>query len=560
MAVDEEFLARFCNTKYDSYEDFYANFKVTYPADFNYGYDVTDALAALHPAKTALVWCNDLGEERILTFAEIKRQSDKYCNALRAMGVGTGDVVMVMLKRRYEFWFFCIAAHKLGAVLIPATHMLKAKDIVYRVEAAHVKMVLAVNEDAICTEITAANRKMGGAFLQAALGQRDGFADFAALAAQSSDAWERVQLDSKKPMLAYFTSGTTGMPKIVTHDFYYPLGHITTAKFWHGLGADDLHLTVADTGWAKTAWGKIYGQWMCESALFVYDYDSRFHPTDFLRLIDQYKITSFCAPPTIYRFLIKEDLRQYSLKSLRSCTIAGEPLNPEVYEQWLAATGHKLREGFGQTEGPVMVATTVWTQPRPGSMGKSIAGIACDVYDAQGRLCEPGEEGEMCIPYADGQRPLGLFMTYLGEPERYDSVVYGGLYHTGDSAWRDEDGYIWFKGRNDDIIKSSGYRIGPFEVESALLEHPAVKESAITGVPDPVRGLSVKATVVLAAGWEASDALAKELQEHVKRTTAPYKYPRIIEFVEELPKTISGKIRRVEIRQNDERQNDAENA
>ncbi|MDR2686920.1 MAG: AMP-binding protein, partial [Oscillospiraceae bacterium] len=389
--------------------------------------------------------------------------------------------------------------------------------------------------------------------IKAVLGERPGYLNFDSLARQASEAWERLPLDSAKPMLAYFTSGTTGMPKIVTHDFYYPLGHITTAKFWHGLGPGDLHLTVADTGWAKTAWGKIYGQWMCESAIFTYDYDTRFHPTDFLRLIDKYGITSFCAPPTIYRILIKEDLKRYSLKSLRSCTIAGEPLNPEVYEQWRAGTGHGLREGYGQTEGTVMVATTVWNEPRPGSMGKPIAGVCCDVYDAAGNLCEPGEEGELCLPVpVGGPRPLGLFMGYLNAPERDASVIYGGLYHTGDSAWRDEDGYIWFKGRNDDIIKSSGYRIGPFEVESALLEHPAVKESAVTGVPDPMRGFSVKATIILAAGWEPSEALIRELQDHVKNVTAPYKYPRIIEFVDELPKTISGKIRRVEIRQGDE--------
>ncbi len=546
-----ELLSRFCKTSFDSYEDYYANFEVTYPDNFNFGYDVLDELAALHPDKTALVWCNDQGEEKIISFGEVKRMSDKYCNALRGLGVTAGDVVMAMLRRRYEYWFFSVAAHKIGAVLIPGTHMLKAKDLLYRLKASNTKLVLSINDEGLCAEIASANEQLGGAVKLATLGQREGFADWYTLTEAADEAWERVALDSTKPMLAYFTSGTTGMPKLVTHDYYYPLGHITTARFWHGLSADDLHLTVADTGWAKTAWGKLYGQWLCEAAIFVYDYDKRFHPTDFLRLIDQYSITSFCAPPTIYRFFIKEDLSQYSLKSLRSCTIAGEPLNPEVYERWLEATGLKLREGYGQTEGVVMVATGVWTEPRLGSMGKSVAGVACDVYDASGKLCEPGEEGELCIPIPQGRRSLGLFITYLNEPERYAAVVYNGLYHTGDTAWRDEDGYIWFKGRNDDIIKSSGYRIGPFEVESALLEHPAVKESAITGVPDPVRGLSVKATVVLTKGWEPSDALVKELQEHVKRTTAPYKYPRIIEFVEDLPKTISGKIRRVEIRQQD---------
>ena len=548
------FLDRFCRTKYDSYEDFYANFKVNYPKNFNFAYDVTDVLAAEQPDKTALVWCNDTGCEKFINFRELRRMSDKYANALTALGIGDGDVVMAMLKGRYEFWYFILACHKVGAVLIPGTHMLKVKDIVYRAQAAKAKMVLTVNDEELCGVVTEADKKLGGALVKAVLGPREGFVDFTALAEGASEDWQRREIDSTQPMLAYFTSGTTGMPKVVTHDYFYPLGHITTALYWHGLDASDLHLTVADTGWAKTAWGKLYGQWMCEAAIFTYDYESRFHPTDYLRMIEKYGVTSFCAPPTIYRIFIKEDLTKYNLKSLVKSTIAGEPLNPEVYEQWYAGTGLTLREGYGQTEGVVMVATTLWDTPRPGSMGRSIPGGCCDVYDAGGKLCEPGEEGELCIPVADfpEKRPLGLFMGYLNEPERDANVVFDGLYHTGDTAWRDEDGFIWFKGRNDDIIKSSGYRIGPFEVESALLEHPAVKESAVTGVPDPVRGCSVKATVILAAGWEPSKALKKELQEHVKSVTAPYKYPRIIEFVDELPKTISGKIRRVEIRQGDE--------
>ena len=548
------FLDRYCRTSFDSYEDFYENFKINYPENFNFAYDVTDVLAAEQPDKTALVWCNDLGDEKFIDFAELKRMSDKYANALQGLGIGDGDVVMAMLKGRYEFWYFILACHKIGAVLIPGTHMLKVKDIVYRAQVARAKMVLTVSEDELCGVVAEANEKLGGALVQAVLGQREGFADFTALAEAASEGWQRREIDSTQPMLAYFTSGTTGMPKVVTHDYFYPLGHITTAKFWHGLDASDLHLTVADTGWAKTAWGKLYGQWFCEAAIFTYDYEARFHPTDYLRVIEKYGVTSFCAPPTIYRIFIKEDLTQYNLKSLVKSTIAGEPLNPEVYEQWFAATGLTLREGYGQTEGVVMVATTLWDTPRPGSMGRSIPGGNCDVYGADGKLTEPGEEGELCIPVEDfpKKRPLGLFMGYLNEPERDANVVFDGLYHTGDTAWRDEDGFIWFKGRNDDIIKSSGYRIGPFEVESALLEHPAVKESAVTGVPDVMRGFSVKATIILAAGYEPSEELKKELQEHVKNVTAPYKYPRIIEFVDELPKTISGKIRRVEIRQGDE--------
>ncbi|MDR1927407.1 MAG: AMP-binding protein, partial [Oscillospiraceae bacterium] len=394
------FLDRFCKSDFVSYEDFYENFALEYPKDFNYAYDVLDALAAEQPEKTALVWCNDTGEERSISFAEMKRESDKYANALRSLGLRAGDAVMVMLKRRYEFWFFSMAAHKLGAVLIPATHLLTVKDLVYRTEKASIKMILTVNDEALCRAVKEAQQKTEGILQVTAVlsGEREGFLDFSALAERAGGTWTREYFDVTSPMLAYFTSGTTGMPKIVSHDYLYPLGHIITAKFWHGLGKEDLHLTVADTGWAKAAWGKLYGQWLCEAAIFVYDYSSRFHPTDFLALIDKYGVTSFCAPPTIYRFLIKEDLSRYSLASLQKCTIAGEPLNPEVYQQWLQATGLKLREGYGQTEGPVMVAVTVWDEPKPGSMGKPLPNTRCDVYDGRGALCEVGEEGELCIP------------------------------------------------------------------------------------------------------------------------------------------------------------------
>jgi acetyl-CoA synthetase len=342
------------------------------------------------------------------------------------------------------------------------------------------------------------------------------------------------------------------MPKMVAHDFYYPLAHVTTAKFWHGLDEDDLHFTVADTGWAKASWGKIYGQWICEAAIFVYDYGTRFTPSDFLALIDKYAITSFCAPPTVYRFLIKDDLSKYSLKSLKKCTTAGEPLNPEVFNRWLGFTGIQVREGFGQSEGVILVGTTIYVEPRPGSTGKIMPRTSCRVLDEDGHVCEPGDEGELCVLVPDlNNRPLGLFMGYYENNAISQKALEGGVYHTGDTVWQDEDGYIWFKGRNDDIIKCSGYRIGPFEVESALLEHPAVLESAITAVPDPDRGFNVKATIVLAKGYTASDVLKKELQDHVKRVTAPYKYPRIVEFVSELPKTISGKTKRAQIRAED---------
>lgn len=549
---------KFCRTDFSSYEDFYKNFEVNMPENFNFGYDIVDELARTKPDKTAIVWCNDSGDEKIISFAEVKRMSDKTANALKALGIKKGDVVMAMLKRRYEYWYLTIAMHKLGAILIPATHLLTVKDLVYRINAADVKMVIVAEDGQLCDYIDEAHAKTDGVLQIKALlnGGRDGYLDFNSLVNDAPEAFERPTGDqatnSKDIMIAYFTSGTTGMPKMVAHDYLYPLCHITTARFWHNLGEDDLHLTVADTGWAKTSWGKIYGQWICEAAVFVYDYDKKFKPSDFLELIDKYGITSFCAPPTIYRFLIKEDLSKYSLKSLKKASIAGEPLNPEVYYQWLKATGLKLREGYGQTECTVLIATNPWAEPKPGSMGLPMPLSCCTVMDEHGNECEPGEEGELCMPVPDiNNRPLGLFMGYYRDEALTKSVLYNGIYHTGDTAWKDEDGYIWFKGRNDDIIKSSGYRIGPFEVESALVEHPAVLETAITGVPDPDRGFNVKATVVLAKGYTPSEELKKELQDHVKKVTAPYKYPRIIEFVTELPKTISGKIRRVEIREED---------
>ncbi len=549
---------QYCKTDFASYEDFFNNFQVDMPKEFNFGYDVVDKLAKEKPNKTALVWCNDLGEEKVVSFAEVKRMSDKMANTLLSLGIKKGDAVIVMLKRRIEYWYFTVAMHKIGAILIPATHMLSVKDLVYRIEKADISMVLTVQDEKLCNSIDEAVEKTGASVRVKAVlnGEQAGYLDFSKETEKASETFVRPTGEqapnSNDIMLAYFTSGTTGQPKIVAHDFFYPLCHITTARFWHNLDEGDLHLTVADTGWAKTSWGKLYGQWICEAAVFVYDYETRFQPSDFLRLIQKYKITSFCAPPTIYRFLIKEDLTQFDLSSLKKSSVAGEPLNPEVYEKWLETTGLKLREGYGQTECTVLFATNPWCEPKPGSMGQAMPLTCCSIYDENDKECEVGEEGEICMPVPDeNNRPLGLFKGYYKDPQLTQSVLYNGIYHTGDTAWRDEDGYVWFRGRNDDIIKSSGYRIGPFEVESALIEHPAVLETAVTGVPDPDRGYNVKATVVLAKGYEASDALKKELQDHVKRVTAPYKYPRIVEFVQELPKTISGKIRRVQIREED---------
>jgi acetyl-CoA synthetase len=461
---------------------------------------------------------------------------------------------MLILKRRYEFWFALLALHKLGAVAIPATHLLTTKDIVYRNNAADIKAIVAIADDKVQDCVDAAQPDSPTLALKIIVGgQREGWHNFDAGLAQAPAEFTRpagaAATCNEDTLLLYFTSGTTGYPKMVRHDQTYPLGHILTAGYWQNVRNNGLHLTVSDTGWAKSAWGKIYGQWLVGTAVFVYDYD-RFVPSELLRVVAENGVTTFCAPPTIYRYLIKEDLTQFNLEKLEYCVVAGEPLNPEVYNQFLKMTGQRLMEGYGQTELVVIVATYPWMDPKPGSMGKPSPGYDVDIVDENGRSCEVGEVGEIVIR-TDQCHPVGMFKGYYRDDKLTRGVWHDGLYHTGDTAWRDEDGYYWFVGRTDDIIKSSGYRIGPFEVESALLEHPAVLECAVTGVPDELRGYVVKATVVLVAGYEPSDDLVKELQEHVKKVTAPYKYPRIIEFTKELPKTISGKIRRVEIREKD---------
>jgi len=547
----EQYVSRLTFT---DYEDFYNNFEIKIPERFNYAYDVVDKIAEQDPNKRAIVWCNEKGDERIFNFGELKELSNKAANFFRNLGIKKGDPVMLILKRRYQFWYALLALHKLGAIAIPATHLLTKKDIVYRNNAADVKMIVAVAEDEVIAHIEDALPESPTVkYIALVGGSREGWLDFDAEIEKASPDFikptgEELPSNSDISVL-YFTSGTTGMPKMVQHDFTYPLGHILTAKFWQNVQDGGLHLTVADTGWAKALWGKIYGQWLCGSAVFVYDYD-KFVPSEMLNIISKYKITTFCAPPTIYRFFIKEDLSKYDLSCLKHCSIAGEPLNPEVYYQFLKATGLKLSEAYGQTELTVTLANYPWIRPKPGSMGKPSPGYDIDLVDENGNSCEVGEEGQIVIR-THSRKPVGMFGGYYRDPELTSKVWNNDVYYTGDMAWRDEDGYFWFVGRADDVIKSSGYRIGPFEVESALLEHPAVLECAITAAPDEVRGQVVKATVVLAKGYTPSEELKKELQEHVKKVTAPYKYPRIIEFVDELPKTISGKIRRVEIREQD---------
>lgn len=556
------FLESYCRLDYESDADFRENFKVTAPEKFNYGFDVVDVLAQKEPDKTALVWCNDKGEERFFTFKEISELSSRAANAFARLGVKRGDKVILILKRRFQFWYSIIALHKLGATAIPATNLLTSNDIAYRIDASGARMVLCtgaeVDDDEVIKHVSEGVEKCRypGEIIRACVrGRREGFVDFDQLVEEASPEFGREDWDANYSpeliSLMYFTSGTTGHPKMVAHDFNYPLGHIATGAFWHHLNPSDLHFTMSETGWGKAVWGKLYGQWMCEAAVFVYDFEHRFPPLEVARMIEKYHITTFCAPPTVYRFIIQEDLTGIDLSSLRASYVAGEPLNPEVYKRWYELTGLKMREGFGQTETPIAIFTTPWMEPKPGSMGRPTPGFGIELLDDEGRPCEIGVEGEICVNLKNG-KPYGLFLEYYKSRETTNRVWHDGYYHTGDQAWMDEDGYLWFVGRADDVIKSSGYRIGPFEVESALLEHPAVVETAITAVPDPVRGQIVKATVVLAEGYVGSKELIKELQDHVKRVTAPYKYPRIIEFVKELPKTISGKIRRVQIRQEDQ--------
>ena len=541
-------------THFTSQEDFKKNFKIEVPENFNFGYDVVDAWAAEEPERKAILWTNDKGECINFSYADLKKYTDQTASYFQSLGIGRGDKVMLILKRRYEFWYSIIALHKLGAVVIPATHLLTKKDIVYRCNAASIKMIVAAGEEVITKHIVDAMPDSPTVECLVSVGPEipEGFQDFHK-GIESAAPFVRPELANTNDdiSLMYFTSGTTGEPKMVAHDFTYPLGHIVTGSFWHNLHKDSLHLTIADTGWGKAVWGKLYGQMIAGATVFVYDHE-KFTPADILQKIHDYRITSLCAPPTIYRFLIREDLTKYDLSSLEYCTTAGEALNYSVYETFLKITGIRLMEGFGQTETTLTLATFPWMEPKPGSMGVPNPQYDIDLIKPDGRSAEDGEQGQIVVR-TDKGKPLGLFKEYYRAPELTNEAWHDGVYYTGDVAWRDEDGYYWFVGRADDVIKSSGYRIGPFEVESALMTHPAVVECAITGVPDEIRGQVVKATIILSKDYKdkAGEALIKELQDHVKRVTAPYKYPRVIEFVDELPKTISGKIRRVEIRQKD---------
>lgn len=538
--------------EFDSYEDFKENFKVNVPENFNFGFDVVDAWAAEDKDKMALVWCDDHDHEKKLTFSDVSRLSNQTANYFQSLGIRKGSVVLLILRRRWEYWICATALHKIGAILIPGSLQLTNKDIAYRANAAGIAAVVCVDDPFVIEQVEKAEPESNTLQHKILVGApREGWLNFAEGISGQSQTFARPQgAEATRwddTMLVYFTSGTTGMPKMVRHNFAYPLGHIITAKYWQQVQENKLHMSVSDSGWAKFGWGKIYGQWICGAVIFAYDMD-KFVPLSLLKKITEYKVTTFCAPPTMFRFMLQEDVTQFDLSCIEHCCIAGEPLNPEVFKKWYELTGLKLCEGFGQSEGPVIIANFPWFDPIPGSMGKPSPLYDIQLVDADGHVCEDGEEGSIVVMGVDKNPPVGLFTGYYNDPELTEKYLGSGNYNLGDVAWRDSHGYYWFVGRNDDVIKCSGYRIGPFEVESALLEHPSVVECAITAAPDPVRGQVVKATIVLAKGYEPSEALIKELQNHVKRVTAPYKYPRIVEFVKELPKTLGGKIKRAEIR------------
>jgi acetyl-CoA synthetase len=533
---------------FTSYEDMQANYRLACPDDFNFAYDVLDAQ---DPGALAMIHVDDAGTRRDLDFAFFQETSNRLANALMERGVKSGDRVMLILYRRVEYWTAMLALHRIGAVPIPSPSLLTTKDITQRVNYA--KITTIVCEDSITERVDKARPDCPGLNLLVQVDGRagNGWLDYEAIMAEAEADCPRSDRTpgGADPMVIFFSSGTTGLPKMVLHNHKYPFSHYTTGAIWHDLEPGDIHLTLSDTGWGKSVWGKFYGQWMAGAVIFVWDFRGKFDPDALLRIISENRITTFCAPPTVYRFLVREDLNKYDLSALRHCTTAGELLNDSVFHAWQKALNMPIFEGYGQTETTLQVATFKYMTPKPGSIGKPVPGWNIALLDESGRRVPQGEEGEICINI--DSPVLGLFDTYMDEPEKTASVKFDGWYHTGDKAWADEDGYLWFMGRTDDLIKSSGYRIGPFEVESALVAHDAVVEAAVTGVPDDVRGQVVKATVVLGPGYEGTDELTKTLQAFVRELTAPYKYPRIIEYVGELPKTISGKIMRKSIREAD---------
>lgn len=523
------------------------------PDNFNFAYDVIDRYAKEEPDKRALVYKDIKGNVREFSFSDISRLSTKAANAFAKAGIGHGDSVMLILKRRYEFWVATLALHKLGAVAIPTSHMVSDSDIKYRVLKADIKAIVCADDEVICDYVDKAMDalKRDDILRYITVGNRKNYICFEDAIKAESDKMERRDTKKSDRMLLYFTSGTTGEPKAVVHDFTYPIGHIVTARDWHGVVEDGLHFTVADTGWAKTAWGKIYGQWFCGTALMVYDYD-QFYANEILAILEDCKVTTFCAPPTIYKYILREDVEKYDLSNLVQVTTAGEPMPIETVREFKERTGMEIRSGFGQTETTLLIGVMKGDRQNEDTIGKASPMYNICIVDDDCKPVEPGEVGEIALyPYEDGSVPIGIFCGYHDDDELYKEAWRGGVYHTSDKAYCDKDGYFYFVSRTDDVIKSSGYRVGPAEVENVIMEHPAVFECAVTGYPSKTRGNIVKATIVLHEGYKPSDRLKVEIQDFVKARTAMYKYPRMIEFTDELPKTISGKIQREMIRQND---------
>lgn len=528
------------------------SFSIRCPDNFNVAYDVVDVMAACQPDKVAFIWCNQQGEENILTFGELRDLSNQAAHYLKGKGVRQGDRVMVMVKRQDDYWYIMLALHKLGALAVPAACLLTAGELVYRIQSAGIRAIICTGDPKVLTQVQEAVKSTQTVqLLFTVRGDGPGFFRLDTGMANMSRSFDRVPTRSTDPFLLYFTAGTTGYPKAVIHDYAYPLAHIITAKYWQQATEDGVHLTVADTGWAKATWGTTYGQWLCGSAVMVYDYD-QFSPEELMRVVARYRVTTFCAPPTVYRLLAKCGLKNYDFSSLRHLTAAGEALGADIIRQFYEHTGLEIKEGYGQTETTLLIGHLSGMPPRPGSLGKPSPLYSIKVVDEEGEEVPPGQIGEVIV-LPTGRRNYGLYIGYDNDPHAQARAWENGVYHTGDLAYYDEDGYYWYVSRKDDIIKSSGYRIGPYEVESALIQHPAVLECVVTGVPDPDRGCLVKATVVLQKGYRASEALVKELKQFVKKVAAPYKCPRIIQFVEQLPKTISGKIQRDAIRRADKK-------
>lgn len=519
---------------------------LNYPDNFNFGYDVVDEYAAVSPDKRAMVWCNVENEEHIFTFLDVKRYSNKMANVFREYGIGRGDRVMLVLKRHYEYWFAAVAIHKLGAVMIPATHMLTVDDFVYRINASEVKAIVCTAQDNVPSTIKQALVKSEKKpVLWCVQKDVEGFFNLTSQMETASDVFDRVETSAADPMMLYFTSGTTGYPKGVIHDFTYPLAHIVTAKYWQQAQDDGLHFTVAETGWAKASWGKIYGQWLIGSAVMIYDFDN-FDPKQLVTVINRYGVTSFCAPPTVYRYLVRKGIE--SMPTLKHASTAGEMLAPEVFRKFTQETGIPLCEGYGQTETTLLMANFKGRQPKEGAMGTVSPFYNIELRDKDGKRVPDGQIGEVVIiPPASGKQ-AGVFTGYLDNEEQYKYVWRGGVYHTGDAAYRDSDGLYWFHGRFDDIIKTGGFRVGPYEIENVLMEHPAVVECSVIGVPDKLRGQAIKAVIVPGHGYEPTRELELAIKEFCNRRLAEYKWVRLVEFVSAMPKTISGKIKKTELR------------